>query len=561
MSLDPYREIVNRSTDYITLINRDYVYEIANDAYCRQMGKKREDVVGRTVSDVWGEERFTRAIKPYLDRCFTGQQVNYVDKFTFGVVERHIQVSFFPYVSDGFTSHALVFSHDISRLSRVEDRLTNYEVRDPTTGLFNRLSMEIIVDKELERARDSRYAGRRAFMFVSVENLDRVVDLYGHTTGDLILENTGLRILSCVRSTDYVFRFDGNELVVLISSIRDQVELAATAVQIHDEISVPYYYGGSTIALGAAIGISVFPDDADSREQLIRNSHLAMSDCKSRRAPYVFFDAQTHSLAQERLVLGAELANALNTHQFELYYQPIVNNRGDVVGAEALLRWHHPERGMVSPAEIIPVAVDTGIIVSIGRWVLFTAAEQIKRWSVEHDLFVTINLSAGEFLDQHLLENVDRAIARSEIRCDQLKLEITESDALADSQAAVERIRTLQRKGIDVLIDDFGTGQSSLSYLRNLPARVLKLDREFSRDLEEAGAGANFMGHMIQAIKSLSKLVLLEGVSSKAQAHNGVRLKIDLMQGELFGNAMSAERFEKLLLRRSETKARSMDHS
>lgn len=557
MAGDPYREIVNRSTDYITLINRDYVYEIANDAYCRQMGKKREEVVGRTVAAVWGDERFSTSIKPYLDRCFTGQQVNYVDKFTFGAVERHIQVSFFPYTSGGETTHALVFSHDISRLSKVEDRLTNYEVRDPTTGLFNRRSMEIIVDKELEKARDSRLSGHRAFLFVSVENLDRVINLYGHTTGDLILENTGLRILSCVRSSDYVFRFEGNELVVLISSIRDHVELATTAVQIHDEITVPYYYSGSTIALGASIGISIFPDDAQNREELIRNAHLAMSDAKARKAPYVFFDPQTHSRAQERLVLGAELANALNTRQFELFYQPIVDVKGHVVGAEALLRWHHSTRGMVSPAQIIPVAVDTGIIVSIGRWVLFTACEQIKRWSASRNLFVTINLSAGEFLDQHLLENVDRAIARSGIAANQLKLEITESDALADSQAAVERIRALQRKGIDVLIDDFGTGQSSLSYLRNLPARVLKLDQEFSADLEELGAGANFLAHIVQAIKSLSKLVLLEGVRTKAQAQNGIRLKVDLLQGELFGHAMSAERFEKILARRDASQARS----
>ena len=557
MAGDPYREIVNRSTDYITLINRDYVYEIANDAYCRQMGKKREEVVGRTVAAVWGDERFSTSIKPYLDRCFTGQQVNYVDKFTFGAVERHIQVSFFPYTSGGETTHALVFSHDISRLSKVEDRLTNYEVRDPTTGLFNRRSMEIIVDKELEQARDSRLSGHRAFLFVSVENLDRVINLYGHTTGDLILENTGLRILSCVRSSDYVFRFEGNELVVLISSIRDHVELATTAVQIHDEITVPYYYSGSTIALGASIGISIFPDDAQNREELIRNAHLAMSDAKARKAPYVFFDPQTHSRAQERLVLGAELANALNTRQFELFYQPIVDVKGHVVGAEALLRWHHSTRGMVSPAQIIPVAVDTGIIVSIGRWVLFTACEQIKRWSASRNLFVTINLSAGEFLDQHLLENVDRAIARSGIAANQLKLEITESDALADSQAAVERIRALQRKGIDVLIDDFGTGQSSLSYLRNLPARVLKLDQEFSADLEELGAGANFLAHIVQAIKSLSKLVLLEGVRTKAQAQNGIRLKVDLLQGELFGHAMSAERFEKILARRDASQARS----
>ncbi|HKJ85266.1 MAG TPA: PAS domain-containing protein, partial [Spirochaetia bacterium] len=173
--MNAYEEIVNRSTDYITLINRDFVYEIANDAYCRQIGLSKEEVIGRTVADVWGEDRFGSAIRPNLERCFAGEQINFIDKFTFGEIERHIHVSFYPYSTDGTVSHALVFSHDITRLSQVEDRLTNYEVRDPTTGLFNRRSMEIILDKEIEQALAGSDGELRALMFVSVENLGQVI--------------------------------------------------------------------------------------------------------------------------------------------------------------------------------------------------------------------------------------------------------------------------------------------------------------------------------------------------------------------------------------------------
>lgn len=548
--VNAYEEIVNRSSDYITLINRDYVYEIANEAYCRQIGRSRDEVVGHTVGEVWGQERFERAIKPNLDRCFSGEHVNYVDKFTFGEIERHIHVAFFPYTSGGTTTHVLVFSHDITRLSQVEDRLTNYEVRDPTTGLFNRRSMQIILDKELEQARQSEADSLRAVMFIHVENLGQIVDMYGHQTGDLLLENTGLRVLRCLRHSDYVFRFDGSELAVLVTAIRDRVELATTATSIHHEIALPYQQGEATLSVGSSIGIAVYPNDGEHREELVRKAHIAMSDARRRRdAPFVFFDSDLHRAVQGRLSLGAELGSAVKARQFELHYQPIVNAGGKVLGAEALLRWRHPTHGLVMPNEIIPVAVDKGLMVSIGRWVLFEACEQAKRWSGSGEVFVTVNMTATEFLDSHMLDGVKRAVERSRIRPSQLKLEITETESMADTKAAIARIRALQKAGIDVLIDDFGTGQSSLSYLRNLPARILKLDQSFTADLSDPETGHAFLGHVIAAMKSLSKIVVLEGIKTAEEADLAAKLDLDLMQGEYFGSAEPPAAFERYLSR------------
>ncbi len=545
--MNAYEEIVNRSSDYITLINRDYVYEIANDAYCRQIGLSREEVIGRTVSDVWGEERFQTAIRPNLDRCFAGEQVNYIDKFTFGEIERHIHVSFFPYTSEGETTHALVFSHDITRLSQVEDRLTNYEVRDPTTGLFNRRTMEIILDREVEQARASSGNPLRALMFVHVENLGQIVDLYGHATGDLLLENTGLRIMRCLRSTDYAFRFEGTELAVVITAIGDRMELAPTAINVHREISLPYQHGGATLTLGASMGISVFPDDGANRDELVRSAHIAMSDAKRRRVPYVFFDSELHTSIQDRLALRSELDGALRNGEFELYFQPIVNARGVVLGAEALIRWQHPRRGLIAPTEIIPAALEAGLMVSIGRWVLFEACELVSRFSTDRERFVTVNMTAGEFLHPDMLESVRRAIERAGIRPAQIKLEITETESMADPDAAIRRIQTLQKMGVDVLIDDFGTGQSSLSYLRHLPARILKLDQAFTADLADRETGHRFLAHVIGAMKSLSKIVVLEGITDASQAREAVRLRFDLLQGDHFGAAMPAARFAELV--------------
>ncbi|MFP4112891.1 MAG: putative bifunctional diguanylate cyclase/phosphodiesterase [Spirochaetota bacterium] len=544
--VNAYEEIVNRSSDYITLINRDYVYEIANDAYCRQIGRSREQVVGHTVAEVWGYDRFDSAIRPNLDRCFGGEQVNYVDRFTFGEIERSIHVSFFPYMRDGMTTHVLVFSHDITRLSQVEEKLTNYELRDSTTGLFNRRSMEIIVDKELEQARRTD-SSPRAVMFIFVDNLSQIIDLYGHQTGDLLLENTGLRVARCLESGDYAFRSDGNELAVLITTIRDRVELATTATRILHEITLPYQYGGATLAVGARIGIAIFPNDGKTREELVRNAHVAMSDARQRRAPYVFFDSELHRAIQARLALGAELGSAVKDGQFQLNFQPIVNTKGTAIGAEALLRWHHPDRGLLMPNEVIPIAVESELMVSIGRWVLFEACNQVKRWSRDRDFFVTVNMTAGEFLDRHMLESVKRAMTRSGIEPSQLKLEITESESMADPEAAIERIETLQTAGVDVLIDDFGTGQSSLSYLRNLPARILKLDQSFTADLADPDTGHSFLGHMIAAMKSLSKIIVLEGVESPEEARDAVRLGFDLLQGDYFGPAVPPAEFDLFL--------------
>lgn len=569
--MNAYEEIVNRSRDYITLINRNYVYEIANDAYCRQIGRSRSDIVGRTVAQVWGDDRFERAIRPNLDRCFRGEEVTFLDRFTFGEIDRHINVLFYPYRSRGRVTHALVFSHDVTRLSQIEDRLTAYEVRDPTTGLFNRRSMEIILDKELERAADRESGdGSLALAFVRLENLGQIVDLYGHQTGDLLLENTGLRIVRCVTNNDYVFRFEGNELTILLTEAQDRAQLSRIFATIHREATLPYQHNESTLAVGASIGISLFPGDGRDRDQLVRNAHIAMSDAERRREPWVFFDEELHRAAQGRLALASEVGTALKEQNFEVYYQPIVAAHGRVVGAEALIRLNHPTRGLVMPAEILPAAIESGMIVSVGRWVLFSACEQLRVWSAERRIFVSVNMTAQEFLDAHMLESVENALDQSGVDPRRLKIEITESEAMANPDLAIANIRALQRLGVDVLIDDFGTGQSSLAYLRMLPARILKLDKSFTKDLgspvavtEQAKGngtdllsrgirapadggdqGAEFLRHIVAAMKSLSKIVLLEGVQTTEQARRAAELGFDLLQGREFGLAVPASQFD-----------------
>ena len=547
--MNVFEDIVNRSSDFITLISRDYIYEVANDSYCEQIGKKRAEVVGHTVADVWGAERFEGSIKGYLDRCFSGEQVNYIDKFKFGPFDRHMHVTYFPRKEGERITHALVFSHDITQISEIESRLTNYEYRDPVTGLFNRRSMQIILDKEIEQARMSKNEKLRAVLFISVENLGRINELYGYEKGDLLLENTGLRVRKCLKAGDYVFRFEGKELAAVITVIPRKTDLAAVAQEVYNQVTLPYSSNGKSIVVGAAIGVSLYPDDGESSEAVIRKAHMAMSDAKGRRVPYVIFDPQLHMAAQDRYALEGELGSALANHQFELHYQPIVNNAGRILGAEALIRWRHPRLGLVPPMDFIPLAVDSGHIASIGKWVLFTACEQLARWSAEHDLFVSVNMSAREFTDHHLIDGVQAAIARARIRPDQLKIEITETECMEDPAVAAERMRQIQSLGVEVLIDDFGMGQSSLGYLRSLPCSALKLDKSFVKDLETREDEREFLRHLVSAIKSRIRKVVIEGVESAGQAWHARTLSCDLMQGSFFGWGVPPQEFEELLVR------------
>ncbi len=545
-----YEYIINQSRDFITLINRHYVYEIVNDAYCRQIQKSREQIVGHSVAEVWGQERFTGTIRKYLDECLSGREVHYIDKFRFGAFERHMHVSYYPYKEDGKVTHALVFSHDITQLSEIESKLTHYEYRDPITGLFNRRSLEIILDKEIERARLSASDRLRALLFIGLVNLSRVNETYGHQIGDLLLENTGLRVRKALKGGDYVFRFEGNELSAILTGIGRSTDAAAVAQRIAHEVSIPYRHQGVDIQIQCAIGISVYPDDGEDRDTMVRNAATAMREARRRGADFVVFNSDLHRKATERLATEGALLRAFEERQFVLFYQPIVDPGGLIVGAEALIRWQHPERGLLLPVEFIPLAEETGLIVSIGKWALFTACRQLREWRAKFPLYVSVNLSAREFADAELLENVESAMRLAGLPDpDALRLEITETQCMIDPEITIERMERLRSRGVGIYIDDFGVGHSSLNYLKRLPARTLKIDRVFVEGLQQSGE-REFLAHIVQTVKCRGKEVLVEGVSSPVYVDLLKDLPLDGYQGFHFSPPVPAEQFAGLLERR-----------
>jgi diguanylate cyclase (GGDEF)-like protein len=547
---DPYEYIVNTSRDFITLINRDYVYEIVNDSYCREMGLPREQVLKCKVAAVWGEEKFAASIRKHLDDCFAGQEIHYIDQFKFGPFLKYMHVSYYPYRQDDQVTHALVFSHDITHLGEVESRLSNYEYRDPVTGLFNRRSLNIILDKEIEKARRSRSEKLRALLFIALENMTKVNLAHGHEIGDLLLENTGLRIRRALRGSDFVFRFEGNQLTAILTSISRSTDAGKVARKIQNAVAVPYDYKGTEILIACSIGIAVYPEDGEERGLLIQRAASALEEARKRGDGFLLFNAELHREAQERLQLESDLAKAFDEKQLSLHFQPVVDPQGLLRGAEALIRWQHPRRGNVPPLSFLPLAEETGLMAAIGRWTLFTACQHLAGWTLPEDFYVSVNLCVRDFTDPGLPELLDTALGKAGIRDPRrLKLEITETRCMEDPERTSRRIAELAEKGIDTQIDDFGSGYSSLGYLKKLSAQTYKVDRLFVEALTASQAERDYLLRIIDLLRSRRKQVIVEGVGTAEQYALLKDMRCDLLQGFYFSRPLPAAVFTELIRR------------
>jgi len=501
------------------------------------------------VEEIWGPERFESTIKPYLDRCFKGESVHYVERFKFGLEQRYMHVSYYPFSegTDGI-SHALVFSHDITKLGEIEAKLLNYEYRDPLTGLFNRRSLEILLDMELEKARRARNDKLRALLFFGIENLTEINRRHGHSIGSVLLENTGLRIKEVVRNSDYVFRFEGNELIVILSFLARETDAAKVAAKIIESVSTPYRYNENDITVKCRAGIALYPNDADRRESLIRCAVAALNEAIRRDNNFMLFDPGMNDRAVQRLTMEGRLRHAFEDDQFELFFQPIFRADGQMEGAEALIRWRLPGHGTIVPGEFLPLAMESGIIEAIGRWVLFAAVREIARIQERYPIYISVNMTARDFQEDEFTEVIQSALRQEPpVAPERLKLEITESECMERADAAITKIRAIGELGVEVFVDDFGTGQSSLSYLKDLPVSTLKIDRSFVDALIDHPEDLTFIQNIVTLVKSRGKRVVAEGVTREQQAEALRRVGCDSLQGYLFSEPLPVPQFELFL--------------
>lgn len=452
------------------------------------------------------------------------------------------------------TNYVAAFS-DISERKAAESQIRNLAFYDPLTELPNRRLL-------LDRLESAMLAGARhkhvsALLFIDLDNFKTVNDTLGHNCGDLLLQQVALRLSNCVRSADTVARLGGDEFVVMLEDLGQTSDEAVSQVnvignKILHALSEAYQVGSSSCHTSASIGVALFTDGRESVDDLLKRADLSMYQAKAGgRNTLRFFDPQVQAAVQAKAALEIELREAIEQKQLCLYYQAQVNGAAQVVGAEVLVRWQHPLRGMVSPAEFIPLAEQTGLILPLGAWVLETACEQLNRWCQAPQMAeftLAVNVSARQFHQKDFVQQVLATLERSGANPERLKLELTESLLVDDVQDIVSKMTALKARGVCFSLDDFGTGYSSLAYLSRLPLDQLKIDQGFVRDIETSDNAVAICSATISLAHSLGLKVVAEGVETQAQREFlSQQHQCDYLQGYLFSRPVPLAQFEALV--------------
>lgn len=445
--------------------------------------------------------------------------------------------------------------NDISRHKHYEAEIRNLAFYDSLTQLPNR---RLLMDRLQHLiSKNNRNEGHSAILFIDLDNFKTINDTHGHDAGDLLLIETAARLQTCVRESDTVARLGGDEFVVVLeelSSNRDEAVQQADRIgtKIRQRLADPYFIMDMEYHGSSSIGIALCQGSESTVKDLFKRADTAMYEAKtSGRNAVRFFDPAMQAVLIVRMMLESNLRIALANNQFQLYYQVQVDAEGNYTGAEALLRWHHPDRGFVAPSDFIPLAEETGLIVPIGLWVLERACEQIKAWEARPEtahLILAVNVSAKQFQQQDFVETVCEIVQRHGINPARLEIELTESTILDNVEATTEKMHELKKLGIAFSMDDFGTGYSSLAYLQRLPLNQLKIDQSFVRDLSHDENDATIVRTIISLGNNLGLNVIAEGVETDAQRNFLIKHHCNAFQGYLFSEPLSPEAFERFLV-------------
>lgn len=521
-----------------------------NDYACQSLGYSREELIGLHIWDfdpdfpsdaqpqAWEEQR-----KKGMNVLETRHRRKDGTIFPVEVIANYIAV-------DG-EEHSFVFVQDITERKAAEEKIRDLAFFDPLTKLPNRRLLTDRLQHALTNsARDGVYG---AILFIDLDNFKKINDTKGHAMGDLLLNEVTRRLQSSVREGDTIARMGGDEFVVVLEDLADDREHSAAKANTVTEkilaaLSRPYLLQGQEHDSSASIGISLFRGAEDSLDDLLRRADTAMYEAKKAgRNTLRFFDPAMQFILEERATLESWIRQGMHKQQFRLFYQLQVDDQGCPVGAEALLRWEHPERGMISPAQFIPLAEETGLILPLGQWVLETACAQLKEWQqYPHTQMLTlaVNVSARQFYQADFAEQVQAAVTLAGIDPAKLKLELTESLVLDDVEDTIAKMHQLKSFGISFSMDDFGTGHSSLSNLKRLPLGQLKIDQSFVRDIATNSSDAAIVQTIINMGQTLEMAVIAEGVETTEQRALLGQYGCLAFQGYLFGKPVPHAEFE-----------------
>ncbi len=663
-ALAQYEQILSTTSDHISILGCDYRYQAVSHSYLEAHRQSKEQIVGHTVAELLGQDTFERLVKPNLDRCFTGEIVNYQAWFEFaGCGRRYMDVTYFPCFEGAAVPRIVVSSHDITALHEAQacermahsvfentseaivitdaeanivdvnpayceltgyareevlgknprfaqsghhdqaffrdmwnslnqhgrwqgeiwDRRKNGEIfpklmsinaikdeaglvvkyvglfsdisvikdmqeqlqqlayYDPLTKLPNRALFRQQLQRELAIA--ERYQRRFAVLFIDLDHFKYVNDSLGHSVGDQLLAKAASRLRDCLRTSDFVSRFGGDEFTAILVNPDKAEQVAGVAQTIIDRLSQPFSIAGRQLYIGASIGIFLYPDNGQDLENILRQADTAMYHAKEcGKGCYKFCTDELNARVNQRVALDADLHRALKRGEFSLHYQPQLDaHSGRVIAVEALLRWQHPQKGLLCPQDFLPLAEETGIIIPIGEWVLRQACAQAKAWQDggQPSIPVAVNLSARQFRRRDLAETIGAILSETGLAGEYLELEVSETVAMADPEISSSVFERLTHLGVKLAIDNFGSGYSSLSHLKRFPLDKLKIDLSLIHGIETDDQ--DITAALIGLAKTLHLNVVAEGVEKKEQQALLLGLGCNLMQGYLFQRPQPAE--------------------
>jgi diguanylate cyclase (GGDEF)-like protein/PAS domain S-box-containing protein len=525
---------------------RDRCYVLANRVAETQFGLARTDIVGKTAYDLFpahsaeiitaDDDGTLQTGGLFKDEPLWESQAlgnRYVTSTRIGIRDNAGEVRYLVNVVN-----------DVTDRRRADEKIAHLAHYDPLTDLPNRVLFREQIERELQKvSRGEQFA----LLYIDVDEFKGINDSLGHHVGDELLKAVAGRIKSCIRETDLIARLGGDEFAVIQTGVKDVSDVLDFVRRLHETIRQPYQCLSHHLSSDASIGIAMAPQDGTDLDTLIKNADLAMYGAKADgRRTYRFFEPEMDACAKARLALEQDLRQAMVDGGFEIHYQPLVDLRSDhVTGCEALVRWRHPERGMISPADFIPVAEDTGLIVELGDWVLRTACAEAANWP-DH-VRLAVNVSPVQLKEPTLSLKIATALAVSGLPASRLELEITEAVLIRDDDTALAILHEMRALGVRISLDDFGTGYSSLSYLKRFPFDKIKIDRCFVSDMTEADGSSAIIQAVVNIAASRNMTTVAEGVETQLQKELLRALGCTQMQGFLFSGAKSGAEVRKLL--------------
>lgn len=508
-------------------------------------GLNREELVGMNMSSL------------QEDRYFKTMIVTYSKAMEIGFYEDEYEMSDASPMNIVWAKRRLVRSgsslavtiQDISAKKNAEKELHRLANRDGLTGLYNRHWLISYLPKAISRAKASDQM--IALLFIDLDGFKNVNDTQGHVAGDHLLKSVASRLQSVLRPSDNVVRLGGDEFLVALEPVERETKPARVAERIAEAFKQPFWWEGLKHEIGASIGISLYPRDGEDTETLLKNADIAMYSVKAAgKGHYDFFKPEIYTKLKTRFEMEQALSHAIETDQFVLHYQPRVNaTTGEMTSMEALLRWIHPDKGMIPPVEFIPIAESTGMILRLGDMVIEKACAQIADWKEAKLPLVpvSINVSAKQFNTGDLAQKLAACLQKYDIAADLLEVEITESAMMGEDNTIIAELSTIRLIGIKLLVDDFGTGYSSLSQLQRLDMDILKIDRVFTNELTSSKEGEIFFKAIVSMAHALNMTVVAEGVETKEQLIVLRRLCCDEIQGYFISRPLPAEQIPPLL--------------